>query len=520
MNQRPSPVSLLIGLLLLSTSACKVNLPAATCPEQGGPAWHELTVPHFVVNTDLPLDQARKAAVDLETSYLAITAALGVTEPPSARPERTVIFARESELQVLGFEPNRWMCFGLRFPFDLEFQPTTVKYQLEVYLGRRLTQWMMVRHILLRHTATLPWWLEAGLAQTYSTVRVEGGGVIVGERPLDADFWEKQEATLELPGYYKTWFPAARAPSITALAAVNDEVAASADGNLYDTAAWKLVQVLAGQADPGLAPAFVKMREALLRGTPASRALSDAYPGMALGDFQGAYRKSLLDRHDTITRIELPGLAGIEPVVEPMTDVDVHALWATISKGAVAAEKQMARALEEKPGNATLLLARAAMRAKQGDFRGAEADLWSVRDADRATARYLFVSLYIAVSRLTAEKDAEARTVRLASLAPLVDKLLPLASTSAQRSFSALALAELHRTDEAVALMQKVVEADPFCGECFDLQAKVLLAAGQLPAASRAAERALFLSAGSNAPNPTLDLYHRIEHEAGKRGAP
>jgi hypothetical protein len=48
----------------------------------------------------------------------------------------------------------------------------------------------------------------------------------------------------------------------------------------------------------------------------------------------------------------------------------------------------------------------------------------------------------------------------------------------------------------------------------------VLLAAWQLPAAGHAAERALSLLADRAGTRASLDLYHRIEHEAAKRGRP
>lgn len=487
---------LILAALLWAAPGCLANRPTLTCPAKGGPAWRELATPHFVVKTDLPEDDARQVTLELETARAALVAVLGAPADEAASRMQLIVFERRRDIAALS--GIRWASgyFAPYVPGDAEHRPAIVFHGGLDYHMRRVLQHELVHHLLRRRTSHLPWWLDEGLAETYSTLRVEGDVALIGEAPRDVDFWAAEysvnDGRSRIP---QRLLPASRAPSAGALArAVRSSVEASGEQNLYYAAAWKMIHVLRGHTDPRRAPKFNAMLRLLMNGTPGSQAFAEAYGHATLEDFSAEYQEFFLDRREfpEERKIHLP--AAPRPSVTPMSDAAVHALWATLiwtdPSVTTSPEEEIARGLAESPGDLSLIYARASNLAARGRWRDAQSDVWDLLRADRGDARYLYLDLFGAYLALAQEKDPAAAVIRLRRMSSIVDRLLPVAETPWQRILTALTLVELKRHDEAAALVERALTAEPSCGECFAIRAMLLAENGKVAAAQDALEQA------------------------------
>lgn len=489
------PSILLLSVLAWSLLGCIANRPTLTCPRKGGPPWRELTTPHFIIRTDLQGDDAGAIARDLETSRAALGAVLGVPDGAAMRLQ-VIVFERERDFSALTGYPGAGGYYVSMVPGDVEHRPAVVFFGGLDYPTRRTLQHELVHQILHSRTSHIPWWLSEGLAETYSTLRLDGDVAFVGEPPRDVDFWEGEYTVTEaITRVHKVLFPAFRAPPLSALVRADRlSVDASGDQPIYYAAAWKLVHLLRGHTDPRRAPRFKAMLGFLVNGTPGEQAFTEAYEQMSLEDLSEEYQKFLLDNRERPegVKVSLPPVAP--PAVRLLSDADVHALWATLimpgRSTATTPDEEIARGLAEDPGDPALLYARASNRMVRGDWREAHSEAWELLRLDGADARYLYLDLCGAYTALTEEKEPAAREVRLKRIAGIVDRLLPVAETSWQRVLTALSLMELKRHDEAETLADRAAKADPSCGECFAVSALLLARKGREAAAREALTRA------------------------------
>ncbi len=510
---------LLFTFVLLASGAlgCTPHRPVLICPTGGGPSWNQLTTPRFVLKTDLPPDKARRIAVDLELSWAALRAVLGA--PADETPVRVlvVVFERRQDFAAINGTPGLSGYFMSRIPGDVEFQPAMVSFDGLGYTPRRVLQHELTHLIVRSRTFRFPWWLDEGLAETYSTLRIEGDRAIAFEPPRDVDFWEAEHAADEsgvpIP---KRWLPVSQAPSAADLAfADRSLVEASVEPRLYYAAAWKMIHVLRGDVDARQAPRFRSMLRSLMSGTPGSQAFAEAYGEATLDDFEDTYRQILLDRREFPESVKLILPAAAQPVVTPMSDAEVHALWATLvtvqARAGISAEEEIQRGLTENPRDHALIFARASIRLRREGAAAAQLDIWDLLKVDHRDARYRFLDLLAALQGVRGEQDEMSAKIGLVRLSAAVNELLPLAATPARWFYAALALERLKRQDEALAIVGKAVEADPTCAACFALRADLLLESGQPAAAGEAIERALSLRRDDVALPELEELQQRIE---------
>ena len=322
-----------------------------------------------------------------------------------------------------------------------------------------------------------------------------------------------EESALPIP---KKWFPASWAPTVTDLAfADRGSVEESGEPRLYYMGAWKLMHVLRGHLDARHAPRFRSMVRSLMSGTPGWQAFAEAYGAAALEDLGKAYSQILLDRREVPEVVTLSLPAAAQPLVTPMSDGEVHALWAQLAAGnepaSISAEDEIRRGLAENPGDRALLYARASTRLRRKDASGAQLDIWELRRTEHRDPRYLSLDLFGALLWMHGQEDDKAAELGLVKLSAVVNELLPVAVTPGQRLFAALALSRLKRRDEALAVAAKAIEADPTCSACFLLRAGLLLGSGQPAAAAEAMERARTLIPDELAPSGLDELQEQIE---------
>lgn len=516
---RMRPVLVALAVLSFATTGCQANRPPLTCPGKGGPAWVQVRSPHFVVQTDLPVETAREIAADVETSRAALIAAMGAPPDDAAVPVQVVVFGRLADFEVIG-PASASGVFSARLWADFELQPLIVTEGGLDYASRTTLQHELVHHIVRRRTTRIPWWLDEGLAELYSTLRVEDGEIIVGEPPKDADFWEQVYVLTEWqPAVSKLWIPVGHAPSLDRLLSV-DRIAVDESGarSTHYAASWKLMHALRGHTDGRLAPRFSAMMAALMSGTDGAVAFARAYKGILMSEISDRYEKLLTDHREYPRRMPFESPKRIELSAAVLGDDEVHALWARLlasfAGGQVSPDEEIERGLAETPGSPHLLHARACVLLQQGRAAEAKKDIRLLLQADASNPRNLLLDLQLAIdaySEAMNAKDPAARQVRRRELASRVDRLEAVAATPAQRATTAFALMLLERVAEASVLARKAVEMAPSCDACFFIHATLLYFERRLPEARAAAERALALIPEGASLTKAKELFAEID---------
>jgi tetratricopeptide (TPR) repeat protein len=181
---------LLLAFLVSSSTAC-LGPRLAQCPAEGGEPWMELESDHFVLQTDLPPQEAQKGIEYLERTRAAMLAAAWPAALQLEMPRLTVyvladswqfkrIFPRrvggfffragDEPFIVLAGPPDSW---EERFTGLSETSSSIVKHELAHYLSS---------YFLLRQ----PLWLSEGLAQFLETLQLskDGTTAVLGQPHL------------------------------------------------------------------------------------------------------------------------------------------------------------------------------------------------------------------------------------------------------------------------------------------------------------------------------------------------
>jgi len=191
------------------------------------------------------------------------------------------------------------------------------------------------------------------------------------------------------------------------------------------------------------------------------------------------YKASLTPDEVTTLRTKYTPPVSAPTGVRPMDDAEVHVLWARLRnwktpEGRQAAGEDLNEAT--RTGDTPeLAILRALFQATGGDRRMAKSTLDNALKAHSDDAR-----LWNALGWLTLEEmsptttAAEART----KLAPIAEKLVPTATTSAQLDFLAHASLIDGNLDAALAYEKRAVAVDPNCVDCLAQAATAMLRKG------------------------------------------
>jgi len=173
--------STLVGLVVLAVGCAHAPRMARGPVESH---WIELTSRHFVLRTDLPRKQALAALVDFEGVYGTLETVAFPGDAPKDRID-VILFSDENAFRALAPRGAAGY-FMPRQVDDPEPVPTIVIHGRVLFAGdlvestqRRFRHELTHRFIDHRLRWTPPW-LEEGLAEYYSTLKVSGGDAIVG----------------------------------------------------------------------------------------------------------------------------------------------------------------------------------------------------------------------------------------------------------------------------------------------------------------------------------------------------
>jgi hypothetical protein len=291
-----------------------------------------------------------------ERMYAALAHAMHV--PPG--PEdgdliELVLFERARDYdEVTGQDRTTKAYFSTR-----SGHPTVVMSQdlLPEEMRTTFLQELAYRFIRRRFTK-VPTWLKVGLAEFYSTMRIEEDRIVLGDDlPMKA-FWKQPHYSMAWHGNtFQHLMPAHKAPGVRDLvdseratfspAADHEDVSKEEreQMTLYYAASWKLVHLLMNGPDPQARARFEAFLSALGPKVDAREAFRASF-GDDLSSLEAIYRPYLTTDATSRRNIPYPAATSGGPAprvtTRSMADGEIHTLWDRLS--AVRRAKQSVRA--------------------------------------------------------------------------------------------------------------------------------------------------------------------------------
>jgi tetratricopeptide (TPR) repeat protein len=307
--------ALLVLALTMAIGCAEAPLrPFLRCPTVGGAEWREYTSQHFVVSSDLSIDDARSMVGELEQTYRAFVDIAGWHFPNRGEPPgrmRLVVFASQSGYAAIGPRDS-----------DGVFRPDTVDGEPLILIAadarghswHELVLHELTHRLLHFYVGNVPLWLDEGLAEYYSTFTLEGGYAYVGRVPLRV-----RGARLML------WLkPLLRAKSVADWS--------STDGNAFYAGAWQLIYVLA--------QGYANELDQFLRRLAAGEAIDDAFAatiGPHTFGIEQSYNRQMhegiLTMIERRTEYRAPPRGTVDGE-RRLDESEVHLLWAAGSSPA------------------------------------------------------------------------------------------------------------------------------------------------------------------------------------------
>lgn len=522
----------LLFALLAFVCGCGAAMPSSTakqhplaCPVEGGAAWREHRSTHFVMKTPLKEEQANTIVQAMETLRSAMLTAMSLPLNEPTPPLEIVLFETSADFQTA---MQSSQIGGIAIPWsqsDLEVAPIIAAHGHLSY-GMRSTLLHELTHIVVRHrNGKLSWWLSEGLAELYSTLwvkDVERGIAVVGDSPLDVDFWESDETTIDYREKTpKLWLPNGSAPRLNELLSATAGGIPSKSLDAYYAAAGKLLRVLSNTNQNGLLnDRFPGMLEQIFAGTPGEIAFAQAWSDVPPAVLQAEYERSLNDHDDHGEEFAFrpPPPAKID--VTALEDADVHALWARLlsnaKNGEELAENELARGEYHSPGGKALAYTRATLRLRTNSAKSSSTDIQTLLRNAPENPGYLvlaIVELEQKKQKAPLGKEDEAR------LEALVRKLGTQAQSATQKSLAGEALFAMGEREDGLILAQRSAGMDPGCWPCAMVLAKLYLSLESIEDASREVQRAAALIPHGISFDPLKKLFEQIEAARAKRAA-
>jgi hypothetical protein len=452
-----------VALVLLALAGCATSA-AFLCPARGGPPWRDIASDHFVLRTDLDLEDASRLLTRLERLRTAVTSALFDQTPTS--PTSVEVVAFRTNRAYRDFAPPGVDAYYLRSAGG----PPRI-----VVAGRLDSrQRAMLAHELTHHYLSLvfvrqPRWLSEGLATMMEPVGDEGGGssMTVGQAP-PSRLVRLRNAPNRVPTRDLLTWDGGPTPQYAALD--------------YYASSWLLVHYLAFRTPER----FAELQRRLVRGESPEAAWRGAFPEWspsqprALEGLDRALEAYLNGEAQTRVRQVPEGWHGT-PQARVIPPSEVHAsrlgLWPIgPEKGRAALRAEVEEALGEDPDH-PLALQQQATLTGEPPLPLARRAVASHPDDARA---WTFLAGALKGEPFDAERIAAYR--RAAALAE--------GNAAALHNLAVELLAQ-GQSGQALPVAREAVRLAPWSPPLLDGYAAVLIDLGQCSQAIEVQERAL-----------------------------
>lgn len=464
--------AVIFGSLL--TTGC--GAAAFTPPERGGHAWVEGRSAHFILQSDLPPEEAREALLALERSYTRLA---DIAFPSTRSPPRTRVihFRRRTEYELVA--PAQTAGFftpGLHIDEATEPVAVTVGDFSDEPL-RRIFQHELTHRFVSYYYPKARAWLNEGLAEYFETMTVENGYVVLGlpSYPLGA---ERQAGSLrvavnDVPTVSEVF--AMEGPSFLASSDETSPEDARTQMMRNRAGAWALVHLLKNGPER-YREQFDRVLSELQQGWegPAGDGFSSLDPKLFEEDFR-EWLVSFTQGGSIIRRARYEDKPGSIERFVSMSPVDVHLLWAALRPALAEQEVDAALAFEPKAWKPRLLRAR--LREREGNWIAAERDLNDALSESDDETRCLLALLGHHARRV---RDPIAEHRARDSAERLLPDVIARAKTVSEQNALATSLALLGRNDDALRFAQQAIADDPACFRCYETLALVHARRGEL----------------------------------------
>lgn len=459
--------STLVGLAVLAAGCAHV----ATVRAPVEPQWVELTSRHFTLRTDLPRRQARAALADFEGVYGTLETVAFAGDAPRDRID-VVLFSDEARFAALAPRGAAGY-FMPRQPDDPEPRPTIVIHGRMLIAGtlvettQRRFRHELTHRFLDHRVRWTPPWLEEGLAEYYSTLKVDGGDAIVGTLPntklLRVDIHSSASLVESMT---EDRVDLDDVPTVQQLLTADYATFHDRAHELaYYAGAWTFVHMLLN-GPFGYAPHFQRFLDLLAGGATPPEAWRDCFWAVPMWRLERDFKRY-------VTR----------------TEMDPHAISVSVPK-----PKKPERERFMSAGEMHLMLARirpwdsresilaagaelAAARHAAGEHASSELHYWSGLYAMRwrhfdEAERELRAAIAIEPGRarhwlaLAEALERDDRGDAPAELDDAVTHLLPLATSAHALDFLARYYSERGQIDAGLPYAQRAVATERNCWEC------------------------------------------------------
>jgi tetratricopeptide (TPR) repeat protein len=463
-----------LATFTVGPAGCGLFRAPLQAPEQGGAPWTELRSEHFVLYTDAPLDEARTRIAHFETLRLALEEA---AFPPSGAPERrveVVLFEDPRDYAALAPRATTGV-FYPQLPMDLERQPTLLVSGGWTDETQRRFVHEMVHELMHRAFGETPGWLNEGLAEYFSTMRIDAGQIVLGgavpERAL----------------------PQSMLPSVAEITTAGRETFSSERTDLvtvqrFYTGAWLLVHLLRNGPDRYRERFDVLARALNQEGQRFDEAWRLAMQGLDDATFErdfaahaGAWEWSMFGR-------SFDPRPTSEPATRTLRPAEVHLLWASLAHLTASATSEIAKAEALEPNDPDVAYARGRLALAFGHHAEARDAFRRAQGRAPGDPRYAFA---LAMALATEPFGTDAHGVELARIC---QGLVSTARAPEEKALVAGFLLQTGRPDDARERAEEAFRADRRCALCAKALAAVLAAKGDVAGAVVVIERALSVS--------------------------
>jgi tetratricopeptide (TPR) repeat protein len=449
------------GLAAAALFGCASLKPPLTCPKEGGAAWVEVKSKHFTLQSDLSEDKARDVLLELEQTYQAFNKLAFRSQNPPTDQIDVVVFDRAADYEEIAPPKTD----GFYTHEDLDEHPTMViksGYSLRV---RAIVQHELTHRFVGYFMPRAPLWLNDGLAEFYETMRFEDGQAVLGEVNRSWRF------------YNPALYPQGRGTDITRLPSATEILSASQPvfydpekKHLFYAGSWFLVSMLInGRAD--YQRRFWAFVHKLSDGTLAEDAWRASFAGVSNEALDEELRHYMFNGKTTVRRARFEPDAQVSATAAPMSDADVHVLWAKLhlrrrgDEMAQRAGEELDEALRQDPDLAEAHHWRGLLASSQKRYADAEAEFRAAATAQPSEPRYIH-GLATAVFRQELRRPSGERD--WTRLKELLAKLAKVARSPSALNFLGWCYAQMDRTEEGLVFAKRAVDAEPGCWECLD----------------------------------------------------
>lgn len=480
----PPRAALLAALVAAAATAsgCAGSSLTLRCPEHGGAPWRQLDSPHFRLLTDAGPSRARAALREFESALTAFERHVfhrPVPAPPGERVD-LVLFDRDEDFAAIA-PPGATGWYLPRGHGEVGEAPAIALRGGDLEVVRRRFQHELTHRFLSARVRRAPPWLEEGLADYYSTLRVDGDQLVVGELPMRRIFITELLGHVGLGGrLVENRVSIGDVPRLPALLGATHDDFHRPDREVpYYAGSWALVHLF--MSTPEGEARLAALLEDLAGGLSSDEAFGRRFGDRPLAELDADYWRYLQRVEMQPRALPAPQSAPPPPVRERrLGDDEVHLLYARLRpwstrENILLAGADLEAARSRAAPSPEVRYWTSLYHRKWRRFEEAERELRLAIAERRSEPRYLHALAVLLHQRATDGPPAQREAARVASqqLASVVSLLERLPASPEALSFVARCHLERGERDAAEAVARRAVALGPDCWECADTLARL-----------------------------------------------